>query len=103
MISAKKEKLNIKSGRPKEARIIQAQRSSSDYRFALVYWFVSREHECDSHAERILLDIWDRSIHNRINRWVMVAVNVSTPLDEAEARRQFENFVDEFYPKILLK
>jgi len=102
MLSAKKEKLNIKSGRPKEARIIQAQRSSSDYRFALVYWFVSREHECASHTERILLDIWDRSIHNRINRWVMVAVNVSTPLDEVDSRRQFENFVDEFYPKILL-
>ncbi len=103
MLSAKKEKLNIKTGHPREARIIQAQRSSSDYRFSLVYWFVSRNHECASHTERILLDIWDRSIHNRINRWAMIAINVSTPLDTPESRISFEAFVDELYPKILLK
>lgn len=103
MLSAKKEKLDIKSGHPREARIIQAQRSSSDYRFSLVYWFVSPNHECASHAERIALDIWDRSIHNRINRWAMVAINVSASLDDPEARKQFEAFLDELYPKILLK
>lgn len=103
MLSAKKEKLNIKSGHPREARIIQAQRSSSDYRFSLVYWFVSPTHECASHAERILLDIWDRSIHNRINRWAMIAVNVATPLDDPDSRKQFEAFLDELYQKILLK
>ena len=103
MLSAKKEKLAIPSGHPREARIIQAQRSSSDYCFSLVYWFVSRERECASHTERILLDIWDRSIHNRINRWVMVAINASTPLDDPESKKAFESFVDEFYPKILVK
>lgn len=103
MLSAKKEKLDIKSGHPREARIIQAQRSSSDYLFSLVYWFVSPNHECASHAERISLDIWDRSILNRINRWAMVAINVSAPLDDPEARKQFEAFLDELYPKILLK
>ena len=103
MLSAKKEKLNIKTSHPREARIIQAQRSSSDYRFSLVYWFVSRNHECASHSERILLDIWDRSIHNRINRWTMIAINVSTPLDTPESRISLEAFIDELYPKILLK
>jgi exosortase len=102
MLSAKKERLNIPSGHPREARIILAQRSSSDYRFSLVYWFVSRDRECASHTQRILLDIWDRSVHNRINRWVMVAINASTPLDDKASKIAFEAFVDEFYQKLLV-
>jgi hypothetical protein len=103
MLSAKRQRLNIPSGRPREARIIQAQRSSSDYRFSLVYWFVSRDRECASHSQRILLDIWDRSVHNRINRWVMVAINASTPLDDEASKKAFEAFVDEFYQKLLVQ
>ena len=34
-----------------------------------------------SHTRRILVDTWDRSVHNRIDRWVMVTVNASVPLD----------------------
>ena len=34
-----------------------------------------------SHTRRILVDTWDRSVHNRIDRWVMVTVNASTPFD----------------------
>ena len=34
-----------------------------------------------SHTRRILVDTWDRSVHNRIDRWVMVTVNASTPYD----------------------
>lgn len=30
-----------------------------------------------SHVRRILRDVWDRSFHNRIDRWVMVTVNSS--------------------------
>lgn len=30
-----------------------------------------------SHVQRILRDVWDRSIYNRIDRWVMVTVNTS--------------------------
>ena len=30
-----------------------------------------------SHVKRILRDIWDRSVHNRIDRWVMITVNSS--------------------------
>ena len=32
-----------------------------------------------SHLRRIFADVWDRSIHNRIDRWVMVTVHVSAP------------------------
>ena len=36
-----------------------------------------------SHVRRILADTWDRSVHNRIDRWVMVTVNASVPFDTA--------------------
>ena len=34
-----------------------------------------------SHVRRIFIDTWDRSVHNRIDRWVMVTVNASVPFD----------------------
>lgn len=103
MLGAETLALHTRTGRPKEVRIIQAQRSFSNNRFSLVYWFASRDRECSSHFTRIWYDIWDRSIHNRINRWAMIAVNVSTPLDAPESQMPFEAFVDELYQKILLK
>jgi exosortase len=103
MLGAETRALHTHSGRPKEVRMIQAQRSFSNNRFSLVYWFASKDRECSSHYTRIWYDIWDRSIHNRINRWAMIAINVSTPLDTPEARIPFESFVDELYQKILLK
>ena len=32
-----------------------------------------------SHIRRILRDVWDRSVHNRVDRWVMVTVHISAP------------------------
>lgn len=32
-----------------------------------------------SHLRRIFLDTWDRSVHNRIDRWVMVTVRAASP------------------------
>ena len=32
-----------------------------------------------SHLRRIFVDVWDRSFHNRIDRWVMLTVHVSAP------------------------
>ena len=32
-----------------------------------------------SHLRRIFADVWDRSFHNRIDRWVMLTVHVSAP------------------------
>ena len=34
-----------------------------------------------SHMKRIFRDVWDRSVHNRIDRWVMVTVESSTAND----------------------
>lgn len=36
-----------------------------------------------SHTRRIFIDTWDRSVHNRIDRWVMVTVNAAVPFDNA--------------------
>ena len=36
-----------------------------------------------SHTRRIFCDVWDRSVHNRIDRWVMITVN-SSKVNDAE-------------------
>jgi len=42
------------------------------------YTFFNQEgYRTSSHTARIFRDIWDRSILNRIDRWVMVTVNTS--------------------------
>jgi exosortase len=69
----------------------------------LFYWLFSGDRECCSHAQRILTDVWDRSLHNRINRWVMVAVNVSPAIDSEESRTRFEAFVSDLFRNILVK
>ena len=103
MLGAHTVALHTQSGSPKNIRVIRAQRSNSTSEFSLVYWFASRKNECASHYTRIFLDMWDRSIHNRINRWAMIAVNVPIPLDNEESIKQFEVFIDELYQKILVK
>jgi hypothetical protein len=70
---------------------------------SLVYWFESRERRNCSHTQRILTDVWDRSIHNRINRWVMLAVNVSPRLETPDAVERFETFLSELVPQVVLK
>lgn len=68
---------------------------------SLVYWMLTGDRECCSHVQRILTDVWDRSVHNRINRWVMVAVTCSPPLDTSENRKRFEAFLSELYPRLV--
>ena len=94
--------LRVPGGKPHQARAILAQSSSviPPVQFSLAYWFISREHECSSHAKRILIDIWDRSIRNRINRWAMVSVNATPPLNTQESMEAFEAFLGDFYPRI---
>ena len=70
---------------------------------SLIYWFESRDRSCCSHSVRILTDVWDRSIHNRINRWVMIAVNVSDDLVSEEAMERFEGFMSELYRQVIQK
>lgn len=38
-----------------------------------------------SHVRRIFRDVWDRSVYNRIDRWVMITVNSSRSDDEGLA------------------
>lgn len=99
MLEAERLILNLKGHGPLKVRRIQAQRSG-ERTLSLVYWFLSRDHESCSHTERILLDVWDRSMHNRINRWVMVAVNISSGLETTEQKAAFEAFISELYPMI---
>ncbi|MBO6167386.1 MAG: exosortase/archaeosortase family protein [Kiritimatiellae bacterium] len=48
------------------------------------YTFYNQEgYHTASHTSRILKDIWDRSILNRIDRWVMVTVNSSRADDDS--------------------
>ena len=42
------------------------------------YTFFNQERfRTPSHVRRIFRDVWDRSVHNRIDRWVMISVNSS--------------------------
>jgi hypothetical protein len=66
----------------------------------LCYWFKNREQETASHAVRILRDAWDRSVHNRINRWVMFALTVNLPPDAAAADDTVREAVAGLYPLI---
>jgi exosortase len=82
-------------------RQINARRPGGGSGISLVYWFESRDRESCSHTERILTDVWDRSVHNRINRWVMVAVNVSSELESPEGIERFEAFLSELVPQVI--
>ena len=47
-----------------------------------------------SHMRRILADVWDRSVHNRIDRWVMVTVLASAPEGFTRARPTNRQLLD---------
>jgi len=102
MLDAARVPLTLADGRSLQVRRINAQRPGGA-RMSLVYWFLSHDRVCCSHTERILLDVWDRSINNRINRWVMIAVNVSSGLDSPEGIERFEAFLSELYPQIVFE
>lgn len=100
MLDAGRVELEIGRGTPLAVRKISATRSGGGS-LSIVYWFLSNDRESCSHTERIFLDVWDRSIHNRINRWVMVAVNVGSALETAEELERFESFLAALYPQIV--
>lgn len=102
MLGAERRLLQLADGKTVLVRKIDAQRSGGAA-MSLVYWFLSRERECCSHAQRILTDVWDRSIHNRINRWVMIAINVAPQLESPESIKRFEAFLSELVPQIVLE
>ena len=103
MLGAEKMPIHIREdGGTVRVRRVRAQRTGGVV-LSLIYWFESRDRSCCSHSVRILTDVWDRSIHNRINRWVMIAVNVSDDLVSEEAVQRFEGFMKELYRQVVLK
>ena len=100
MLDAGRLTLHLPAGKPRVIRKVTAQRPGGA-KLSLVYWFMSKDRESCSHTQRILLDVWDRSIHNRINRWVMFAANISPPLESPESVARFEGFLAELNPKII--
>ena len=65
------------AGRPYHAIRIDYQQ---DPPAQLVYTFFNQGGtRTASHLRRIFLDTWDRSVHNRIDRWVMVTVRAASP------------------------
>ena len=58
-----------------------ARRDAPEMGFA--YTFFNQDgYRTSSHLRRIFRDVWDRSVHGRIDRWVMVTVH-SSVADEA--------------------
>lgn len=70
--------------------------------FSLIYWMESEFRTTCSHSERIWLDIWDRSIHNAINRWVMISISISGGISKPGNREKLSSFLDKVYPQIIL-
>ena len=67
------------AGRPFHAIHLQGAGSPQS---VLAYTFFNQAGvRTASHTRRILIDTWDRTVYNRIDRWVMVTVNASTPYD----------------------
>ncbi len=85
---------------PLRVRLVSVQKGPA--RFLLVYWFRSREHETESHVVRILRDAWARSVHNRINRWVMFALTVNLPSESDAAEETVRGVVADIYPRMLV-
>lgn len=56
--------------------------------FGFAYTFFNQAgFRTSSHTERIFKDVWDRSILNRIDRWVMITVNSS--VSDSEQLKEF--------------
>jgi hypothetical protein len=83
---------------PLSVRVVSVQKGTT--RFILCYWFKNREQETSSHAVRILSDAWARSVHNRINRWVMFALTVNLPPDATATDDTVREAVADLYPQI---
>jgi exosortase len=83
---------------PLSVRVVSVQKGAT--RFILCYWFKNREQETSSHAVRILSDAWARSVHNRINRWVMFALTVNLLPDATAADDTVREAVADLYPQI---
>jgi exosortase len=67
----------------------------------LMYTFFNQnEVRTSSHLRRILLDTWDRSVYNRIDRWVMVTVRAASPYGVVMSRPRDRAEVERFLRRI---
>ena len=67
----------------------------------LIYTFFNQnEVRTSSHLRRIVLDTWDRSVYNRIDRWVMVTVRAASPYGVVMSRPRDRAEVERFLHKI---
>ena len=67
----------------------------------LVYTFFNQNGvHTASHLRRIFLDTWDRSVYNRIDRWVMVTVRAASPYGVDMSRPRDRAEVERFLRKI---
>jgi len=86
------------SGRPFHAVRVQGAGVPPS---VLAYTFFNQDGvRTASHWRRILVDTWDRSVHNRVDRWVMITVGVSEvagisgfDLERDIDRRALESFL----------
>ncbi len=67
----------------------------------LIYTFLNQDGvRTASHLRRIFLDTWDRSVNNRIDRWVMVTVRVASPYGVVMSRPRDRAEVERFLRRI---
>lgn len=63
-------------------RVIRLEKAGS-LPLGFAYTFYNQAgYKTSSHLNRIFRDVWDRSLYNRIDRWVMVTVNSSISHDK---------------------
>jgi len=102
ILSSQVRTLNLGHGKTLSVKIVKAARAGEGP-IGFMYWFVNPRCETASHWVRIFSDVWDRSVHNRVNRWCMVTVFTTQSLDDPETLRNLESLLGEWYPRMLLR
>ncbi len=92
--------LDLGDGRTLRVNMVKAARTG-ERPISFLYWFVNPRREATSHWDRIFSDVWARSVQNRVNRWCMVTVFSSQPMDDAEAMQTIAPFLGGWYPQVL--
>ncbi len=100
ILSTKVRTLDLGQGRTLRVNVVQAARTG-ERPIGFLYWFVNPRRETTSHWARIFSDVWARCVHNRVNRWCMVTVFSTQPLEDPETLRMIAPFLGEWYPQML--
>ncbi len=67
------------------------------------YVFLNARGATVSNLERVLGDCWERSLHNRIQRWAMVTISSpSVDFTTPEGEEALRDFMREWYPQLRL-